>query len=313
MENLYLSVVVPVFNEEGAVADLHGKILASCKKNGKTFEIIFVNDGSSDGTLNALKLLSPIRIVNLRRNFGQTAAMDAGIRASQGKYIVMLDGDGQNDPADIGRLIARLEQDNLDVVSGWRKNRKDTLGKKLASRMAAKLRGFLINDGIHDSGCTLKVYRRECFDKLHLYGEMHRFIPAMLKIRGFKVGEMEVAHHPRTTGKTKYNLTRGVKGCLDMVAVWFWDKYSSRPLHLFGTTGLILITVSAVSGLWAIYERVFYGLDLSETSLTLLSIIGFMTGLLLFVFGLISDILMKTFYASRNMTAYDVKEVIEME
>jgi glycosyltransferase involved in cell wall biosynthesis len=308
---IFVSVVVPVLDEEGAVAGLHARIVAAMTALGKTHEIIFVNDGSKDNTLGVLKGLAPIKIVNLRRNFGQTAAMDAGIKAARGRYIATLDGDGQNDPGDIARLIASLEADGLDVVSGWRKDRHDTFGKKFASRCAARLRRWLINDGIHDSGCTLKVYRRECFENLHLYGEMHRFIPALLKMRGFRIGELPVTHHARTTGRTKYNLTRGVKGCLDMVAVWFWEKYASRPLHLFGTTGLVLILVSVVAGVWALYKRIFLGMDLSDTAMTMLAIVGFMTGVQFLVFGLMADVLAKTFYAARRLTPYNVKEIIE--
>jgi glycosyltransferase involved in cell wall biosynthesis len=309
--NLYLSVVVPVFNEEGAIADLHAKILAAAQKIGQPLEIIFINDGSSDRTLEIMKTLRPLKIISFRRNFGQTAAMDAGFKAARGKYIAALDGDGQNDPADIDRLIAKLETDDLDVVSGWRKSRQDKLGKKLSSRLAAAVRKFLINDGIHDSGCTLKVYKKECFDHVDLVGEMHRFIPAILKINGFKIGELEVAHHPRLTGQTKYNFRRGIKGILDMFAVWFWKKYVNRPLHLFGSIGLGLIFISILSGLAAIYFKIFQGQDLSDTALTMLSIVGFMFGVEFFVFGLIADMISKNYHTIRKERAYTIKEIIE--
>ncbi len=309
--NLYLSVIVPVFNEEGAISDLHAKILASCQKLNQLYEIIFINDGSTDKTLEIMKTLRPLKIINFRGNFGQTAAMDAGFKTAVGRYIAALDGDGQNDPEDIARLINKLETDNLDVVSGWRKERQDKIGKKISSRLAAVIRKFLINDGIHDSGCTLKVYKKECFDHIDLVGEMHRFIPAILKINGFKIGELEVAHHPRLTGKTKYNFRRGIKGVLDMFAVWFWKKYVNRPLHLFGGVGLALIFISVLAGFFAIYQRIFKGQDLSDTSLTMLSMIGFMVGLQFFVFGLIADMLSKNYHAIRKERAYTIKEVIE--
>lgn len=308
---LYLSIVVPVFNEEGAVANLHAKILAACQKINQPFEIIFVNDGSSDKTLEIMQTLRPLKIINFRRNFGQTAAMDAGFKAANGKYIAPLDGDGQNDPDDIARLIEKLEADKLDVVSGWRKNRKDTFSKKLSSRLAAGVRKFLIDDGIHDSGCTLKVYKKECFEHIDLVGEMHRFIPAILKINGFKIGELEVSHHPRLTGKTKYNFRRGIKGILDMLAVWFWKKYVNRPLHLFGAVGLGLIFISILAGLWAIYDRIFKGQDLSDTVLTFLAIVGFMAGIQFLVFGLIADMLSKNYHKIRKESAYTIKEVID--
>ena len=311
MDNLYLSVIVPVYNEEGAVAGLYQEILDVCQKINKPFEIIFVNDGSSDRTLDVLKSLSPIKIINLRANFGQTAAMDAGIKAASGFYLATLDGDGQNDPAEIPKLIEKLEMDDLDVVSGWRKNRKDTFMKQFSSKCAAFIRKLLINDGIHDSGCSLKVYKSECFKGVTLYGEMHRFIPAILKIKGFKIGEMVVNHRPRTTGKTKYNWKRGIKGILDMFSVWFWKKYANRPLHLFGGLGILLIFISFISGLLAVCKKIFLDQDLSDTALTELSMFGFFTGIMFFIFGLLADILSKNYFAIHNEEAYSIKEVIE--
>jgi glycosyltransferase involved in cell wall biosynthesis len=330
----FISVVVPVYNEAGAIAELYREILDVCRGMGSgkwgvgsgptgsgptdlrtygptDFEIIFVNDGSSDSTMDVLKTLSPLKIINLRRNFGQTAAMDAGIKASRGRYIATLDGDGQNDPADIPLLIAKLERDGLDVVNGWRKNRKDTFMKRAMSRSAAQVRKFLINDGIHDSGCSLKVYKRECFERVNLYGEMHRFIPALLKIKGFRIGEEIVNHRPRTTGKTKYNWKRGLKGILDMIAVAFWQKYASRPLHLFGGIGVLMMLVSGIAGLMAMYKKIFAHQDLSNSAMTELSMLGFFIGIMFFVFGLISDILVRTYFQSTADRWYDVKETID--
>jgi glycosyltransferase involved in cell wall biosynthesis len=277
------------------------------------WEVIFINDGSDDHTLEELKQLSPIRIIDFRKNFGQTAAMDAGFKQVKGRYIASLDGDGQNDPADIPALLEKLRRDELDVVVGWRKDRQDKFLKKLCSKAAGRLRKFLINDGIHDSGCTLKVYRSECFKNVDLAGEMHRFIPAVLKIKGFKIGELPVSHHPRTTGKTKYNWKRGVKGVLDMFSVWFWKKYANRPLHLFGGMGILLVLVSLVAGAWATYKKLFNGLSLSDTALTDLTMFSFLIGIQFFVFGLLADILSKTYYATTKDKVYDIKEVIERE
>ena len=347
----YLSVIVPVYNEQGAVAALHREILEMCRglefgiwnlefgpekrvleaseikvesdsnpaPNSKfqipnslpPYEIIFVNDGSSDGTLEVLKTLSPIKVINLRKNFGQTAAMDAGIKASCGRYLATLDGDGQNNPADIPKLIAKLEREDLDVVSGWRKNRQDKTSKRWSSLAAAFVRKTLINDGIHDSGCSLKVYKRECFDRVHLYGEMHRFIPAVLKIKGFKIGEEVVDHRARKTGKTKYNWKRGVKGILDMFAVAFWQKYAARPLHLFGGAGVLLMFLSFVSGCLAVWKKLFNNQDLSNSAMANLSMFGFFIGVVLFCFGLISDILMRMYFETTQDAPYDVKEVVE--
>lgn len=309
--NIYLSIIVPVFNEEGAIVDLHRQIVAAGQQLNGSFEIIFVNDGSTDDTLENLKKLSPIKIINFRKNFGQTAALDAGFKAAQGKYITALDGDGQNDPHDILKLLEKLKQDNLDMVAGWRRHRHDPFLKKFFSRCAAIIRKLLINDGVHDSGCTLKVYKKECFNYIDLVGEMHRFIPALLKIKGYKIGELEVDHRPRQTGQTKYNWRRGIKGNLDMISIWFWKKYASRPLHLFGSFGLLLFLISFLAGLWAVYGKIFYNQDLSDTALTQLAMFGFLIGIQFFVFGLLADMLSKNYFAVTKDKVYDIKEIIE--
>lgn len=229
-----ISVVVPVFNEESNVKKLHEEIKCVCESNQLNYEIIFVDDGSTDNTLEICKGLEPLIVIEMRKNFGQTAAMDAGIHYASGDYIVTMDGDCQNDPADIPKLITCLEDNGLDVVSGWRKNRQDKFGKKIISRGANLLRTLIVKDHIHDSGCSLKIYKRECFNGLTLYGEQHRFIPALLEMRGYNVGEIVVNHRPRLNGQTKYNWKRTVKGFVDMLSVWFWNRYASRPLHLMG-------------------------------------------------------------------------------
>ncbi|MDD5071719.1 MAG: glycosyltransferase family 2 protein [Patescibacteria group bacterium] len=310
-DNIYLSIIVPAFNEADAITDLYQEIMATGRQLGRPFEIIFINDGSTDKTLENLKKLSPIKIINFRKNSGQTAALDAGFKASQGQYIAALDGDGQNNPKDILKLLVKLKENNLDVVSGWRRHRQDPFLKKFFSRCAAMVRKILINDGIHDSGCTLKIYKKECFEYVDLVGEMHRFIPALLKIKGYKIGELEVDHRSRQTGKTKYNWKRGIKGNLDMISIWFWKKYASRPLHLFGSFGLALILISIIAGLWAIYGKVFHAQDLSDTALTELAMFGFLIGVQFFVFGLLADMLSKNYFAATKDRVYDIKEIIE--
>lgn len=304
-----ISVIVPVFNEEENVAALHAEILEVMQKIVKPFEIIFVNDGSGDKTGEILKTLHPLTTITFRKNFGQTAALDAGIKQATGEYIVMLDGDGQNDPADIPKLITYLEEHNLDVVSGWRKHRQDTSSKRISSLLAAQVRKFLINDGIHDSGCTLKVYRKECFDHVDLYGEMHRFIPAILRIKGFTVGEIVVNHRPRMAGVTKYNWRRGVKGVLDMTSVWFWKKYANRPLHLFGTTGLVLILVGVTAFTFVLIQHFTTGKDLSDTTFTTMSLLTIIMGVQFFVFGLLADILSKTYFGTTSDRTYTIKNI----
>ncbi len=199
-----ISIIVPIYNESLNIDALVTEIKEVCRQSDYRYELIIVDDGSEDNSLEVLRAIQGITIVVLRKNFGQTAALDAGIKSARNDLLVMLDGDGQNDPADIPRLVQHLNTQNLDVVSGWRKRRKDGLSKIAVSRIGSFLRKKLINDGVRDSGCTLKVYRKECFAELSLYGEMHRFIPALLKIRGFKIGEIEVNHRPRAAGRSHY-------------------------------------------------------------------------------------------------------------
>lgn len=306
-----ISVVVPVFNEEGNVRELHQEILEVCKKENYKFEIIFVDDGSKDKTPEICKELKPLKYIRMRKNFGQTAAMDAGIKAAQYDYIVTMDGDRQNDSADIPKLVKYLEDNNLDIVSGWRKNRKDTVMKKFTSRVANFLRGIIVKDHIHDSGCSLKIYKKECFDHINLYGEMHRFIPALLKIKGFEVGEVVVNHRPRTAGVTKYNWKRTVKGFVDMISLWFWSKYSVRPLHILGAGGMISIFLGVVCAIWSIVLFAL-GYKMSNNIMPpLLTVFFIIVGLLMFIFGLMSDMMSKTYYGSGIDKSYSVKETIE--
>ena len=306
-----ISVVVPVFNEEGNVRELHKEILEVCKKENYKFEIIFVDDGSKDKTPEISKELKPLKYIRMRKNFGQTAAMDAGIKLAQYDYIVTMDGDRQNDPADIPKLVNYLEENDLDIVSGWRKNRKDTIMKKFTSRVANFLRGIIVKDNIHDSGCSLKIYKKECFDHINLYGEMHRFIPALLKIKGFEVGEVVVNHRPRTAGMTKYNWKRTIKGFVDMISLWFWSKYAVRPLHIMGAGGMISIFLGIVCAIWSIVLFVL-GYKMSNNIMPpLLTVFFIIVGLLMFIFGLMSDMMSKTYYGSGIDKSYSVKETIE--
>lgn len=306
-----ISVVVPVFNEEGNVRELHKEILEVCKKENYKFEIIFVDDGSKDKTPEICKELKPLKYIRMRKNFGQTAAMDAGIKAAQYDYIVTMDGDRQNDPADIPKLVKYLEDNNLDIVSGWRKNRKDTVMKKFTSRVANFLRGIIVKDHIHDSGCSLKIYKKECFDHINLYGEMHRFIPALLKIKGFEVGEVVVNHRPRTAGVTKYNWKRTVKGFVDMISLWFWSKYSVRPLHILGAGGMVSLFLGFVCAVWSIVLFAM-GRKMSANIMPpLLTVFFIIVGLQMFIFGLMSDMMSKTYYGSGIDKSYSIKETIE--
>lgn len=305
-----ISIVIPAYNEEDSIAKLHQEVVSVCRANCFEFEIIIVDDGSCDKTAEIIEKLSPVKLISFRRNFGQTAALDAGIKAASGDYLITLDGDGQNDPADIPKLIEYLGKYNLDAVSGWRKNRQDGWGKKLASRGADWLRKFLINDQTHDSGCTLKIYKKDCFNGLSLYGEMHRFIPALLVIKGYKIGELVVNHRPRLAGKTKYNWKRIIKGLIDLISVWFWSKYAVRPLHLLGGLGLVLMFVGLIAGGICLVDF-FSGLDLSSTVWPLLTVFFLIMGVQLFILGLLADTISKNYHENLEKTPYSIREITE--
>ncbi|HIP50154.1 MAG TPA: glycosyltransferase [Candidatus Pacebacteria bacterium] len=305
-----LSVVVPVYNEEGNVAKLHKKIVEACEGLHKSYEIIFVDDGSCDGTVEICKSLSNLTLIELRKNFGQTAAFDAGFKESVGEVIVTMDGDLQNDPADIGKLLEK-KKEGYDIVSGWRFDRKDSFSKKFFSRTADKLRKLLLKDSIHDSGCSLKVYDGDALRGIDLFGEMHRFIPAILELDGYTVGEVKVSHHARVSGVTKYNWKRSVKGFVDMISIWFWRKYASRPLHFFGGGGMLFMFFGGIILVWMSVEKIFFDAALSERIWPLMGVFLIMLGVQFFVFGLLADIVMKNYYKSQKRMNYTIKSVIK--
>ncbi len=305
-----LSVVVPIYNEEGNVQELHKQIVNACDKLGKSYEIIFVDDGSSDGTVEKCSGLHSLILVELRKNFGQTAAFDAGFKQSRGKLIVTMDGDLQNDPADI-KLLLEKKKEGYDVVSGWRKKRKDSFSKKFFSRTANLLRKVLLEDKIHDSGCSLKVYDGEALRGVDLFGEMHRFIPAILELDGYRVGEVVVSHHPRIHGKTKYNWKRSVKGFVDMIFIWFWRKYASRPLHFFGGGGIVLMLVGMGIIVWMLVEKLFFATSLADRIWPLIGVFLVMLGVQFFVFGFLADIAIKNYYKNNNRMNYSIKKVVK--
>ena len=286
-----LSIVVPVFNEEENVVPLHKEIVQTMEQLNKTYEIIFVNDGSTDKTLEKLKKLSPLKIINLRKNFGQSSALDAGIKNSQGEIIITLDGDGQNPPSEIPKLLDKLN--GYDCVCGWRYKRKDPWFKKFISKGAVILGSNLVNPGVHDSGCTLRAYKKEAAQSLDLHGELHRMIPAILRWRGFNITEVKVSHRPREHGYTKYSWKRIMKGFLDMINVWFWQKYESRPLHLFGTLGILVSGGSFIFGIYLGTRRIFFNYSLGNRIWPLIAVTGFITGIQLLIFGILADLIIK--------------------
>lgn len=304
-----LSVVVPLYNEAGNVLELHRRIKEALEGIGNPYEIIFVDDGSRDQTQSEAATCVPVKLIVFRRNFGQTAAFDAGIKAATNDIIITLDGDLQNDPADIPLLLAKIDE-GYDVVSGWRHKRQDPWSKKIPSRLANLLRKVLIHDDIHDSGCSLKAYRRECFKDIDLFGEMHRFIPAILQLEGFRVTEVKVSHHPRKHGVTKYNWKRGMKGFVDMLSIWFWRKYSNRPLHLFGGAGVVLFAIGSSILLWMLIEKLYFKASLSERLWPLIGSFFTLVGIQFFISGLLADIAVKGYYQARNRMNYNIREVI---
>lgn len=308
IQSPYLSVVVPLFNEEGNVAPLHRKLVEALEKIGRPYEIIFIDDGSKDRTAEEAHGLTPLKLIQFRKNYGQTAAFDVGFKEARGDIIVTLDGDLQNDPADIPLLLAKIDE-GYDVVSGWRYKRKDPFTKNLSSRLANIVRKILINDGIHDSGCSLKAYRREALEGLDLFGEMHRFIPAVLMLDGFKVGEVKVSHRARLNGKTKYNWRRGVKGIVDMVFLWFWRKYSHRPVHLFGASGFISFSVGFLILCWMAVEKIYFRHSIGDRIWPMVGIFLMLAGIQLFITGILADILMRNYYHDRGRMNYTVKKI----
>ncbi len=304
-----ISVVLPVYNEEKNLQVLYRELKEVLGELKEEYELVFVNDGSRDRSLKVLKYLSEkdskIKIIKFRKNFGQTAALDAGIKNSQGKIIIAMDSDLQNDPKDIPRLIQKLEE-GYDIVSGWRYNRKDSFSKRFISKGANLLRKVIIKDSIHDSGCTLKAYKKECFKDLKLYGEMHRFIPALLALKGFKVTEIKVNHRQRKFGKTKYTFKRTLNGFLDMILLKFWMSYSTRPIHLFGGLGVLSGIAGILIGAYLTFIKIIYKEAIANRPLLILSALLILVGLILLVFGFLADILIKIYY--KDQESYSIAQ-----
>lgn len=311
-----LSVVIPVYNEADNIKPLYKELKRTLDSLNKIYEIIYTDDGSNDSTTDILGELSAaddnLKVVVLRRNFGQTAALDAGIKNSTGNTIVTMDADLQNDPADIPKLIFELDN-GYDCVSGWRYPRNDPFMKKFLSRLADKLRRFILKDNIHDSGCTLKAFRRECFDGLNLFGDTHRFIPAILHWKGFKIGEIKVNHRPRVYGKSKYRFGRVFRGLIDLLVLRFWNEFSTRPAHLFGITGLFLVFIGFLAGLFMVYLKFIKGVAVAGRLMPFVSVILLIAGIQFIVFGLLADIMIQIYYGSPGHATYKIKEVINNE
>ena len=311
-----LSIIVPIYNESQNLAPLHERLVAALEPLGQPFEIVLVNDGSSDGSDRALDALaaadSRVKIVHFRRNYGQTAAMMAGIRYASGEIIIPMDGDLQNDPADIPKLLAKLDE-GFDVVSGWRKDRKDAaIRRNFLSRVANHLISSISGVRLHDYGCSLKAYRRDVVKGVKLYGEMHRFIPIYATWEGGKVAEVVVTHHPRIHGHSKYGVDRVVKVLLDLIVVQFLARYASRPIYLFGGCGVASLLLALVAGLWAVYLKYFEATSFIQTPLPLLVVLLTLTGGISILMGLLAEIIMRTYYESQGKAVYDVRSTANL-
>jgi len=310
-----ISIVIPVYNEEGNVDPVYQRIqpvLAGLPQGG---EIIFVNDGSSDGTEAALERIATadpnVKVINFRRNHGQTAALVAGFDHASGDIIIPMDGDLQNDPQDIPRLIAKLDE-GYSVVSGWRKDRQDSFIRRLPSRVANWLISRIFDLHLHDYGCTLKAYRREMLQDVKLYGEMHRFIPIYASWHGAKVTEIPVNHFARTRGVSKYGMMRIAKVMLDIMVVKFLEDYNTKPIYVFGLSGFALFVVSILSGLLALYLRVVEDIAFISTPLPLLVAMTAIIGILVILLGLIAELLIRVYYETQDKRIYFIRSTTNL-
>jgi glycosyltransferase involved in cell wall biosynthesis len=312
-----LSVVVPVYDEAETLASLFEEVGDTLLGLREPWELVFVDDGSTDETPRILRELAGkadnLRVVTLRRNFGQTAALMAGLDHAAGDVVVVMDGDGQNDPADIPALLDKLAE-GYDVVSGWRRERNDqALRRVWPSRIANRLISRLTGMRLHDYGCSLKAYRREIIRGIRLYGEMHRFIPIYAGWYGARVAEIPVHHRPRTRGRSKYGLERVFKVVLDLMVVHFLGRYETKPIYVFGGFGLLCWGVSLASAGYAFYRKFFDATDFILTPLPLISAMAFMTGVLSILMGFLAELLVRTYYESQQKTPYAVRSTLNLD
>lgn len=312
-----ISVTIPIYNEQDNIPLLYQRVRDALDALGRPWELILVNDGSRDTSAQRLDDVAAgdgrIKVIHLSRNFGQTAALMAGLDHARGEIVVPMDGDLQNDPADIGRLIAKLDE-GYDVVSGWRKDRKDAAVKRnLPSRIANDLISNVSGVHLHDYGCSLKAYRRSVLDGVKLYGEMHRFVPIYAAWNGARVTELEVTHHPRIHGESNYGLERVVKVVLDLLVVKFLFKYAGKPIYLFGGFGLISTFAAAAILLWAVWLKVFEDVSMIQTPLPMLAIIMFAIGILSTLMGLLAEMLNRTYHESQSKPVYRIGRIVQKD
>jgi glycosyltransferase involved in cell wall biosynthesis len=312
-----ISLVIPVYNEEENVELLYQKIVAAAEAVGRTWEVVLVDDGSKDKSFEKLERIalkdSRIKLVRFVRNFGQTAALSAGIDHAKGSIIIPMDADLQNDPADIGRLIEKLEE-GFDCVSGWRKKRKDGLMLRLIpSWTANKIISVISGVALHDYGCSLKAYRREVLEGVRLYGEMHRFVPIYASWMGAKVTEIPVNHYARQFGQSKYGINRTFKVVLDLITIKFMSSYLTKPIYIFGSAGLWSLAACAGAFAWMVVLKYGYGTSFIETPLPVIVSMFFMVGIQLILMGLLAEILVRTYHESQDKRVYTVKKTVNLD
>lgn len=312
-----VSIVIPLYNEEDNIETLYLNLKTSLDNEPFSYELIMIDDGSKDSTFSKLLTFAnkdkALKAIRFRRNFGQTAAMSAGFDAAKGKIIIPMDGDLQNDPIDIPRLIKKIHE-GYDVVSGWRNNRKDTfISRKMPSIIANALISKLTGVHLHDYGCTLKAYRREVLDGINLYGEMHRFVPALASQVGAKVTEIPVNHHPRIHGVSKYGISRTLRVILDLMTVKFLLAYSTKPIQLFGKWGIYTIFTAFITGIMTVYMKLIDHLSMNRNPLLILTAFLLFMGVQFIVLGLLGELNARTYYESQNKPIYVIRESINIE
>lgn len=309
-----LSVIIPVYNEEESVSALYERLREVLERLNEPYEIIFVDDGSHDGSvafLDAACESSPhVKVIRLRRNFGQTAALTAGFDAATGNVIVTMDSDLQNDPADIPRLLDKLSE-GYDIVSGWRRERHDPwITKSLPSMLSNKLASWLTGVALHDFGCTLKAYRREVIDEIHLYGELHRYIPAVAASVGVRVAEIEVTHQARKYGQSKYGITRLVRGLLDLITLKLLLSYMNRPMQMFGGLGLMALAAGGSAGLATLAMKIFLGMNVTGNPLLYVTILLLLASLQFISLGFLGELTTRTYHETQKKPIYVVREIV---
>ncbi|MEJ7555582.1 MAG: glycosyltransferase family 2 protein [Aquificaceae bacterium] len=314
--NTHISIVIPAYNEEDNIPILYEKLKGVLERLGREYEIIFVDDGSVDRTWERLKEIAEkdqrVKLIRFRKNYGQTAAMYAGFQHATGEVIITLDADLQNDPEDIPMLLQKLEE-GYDIVSGWRRDRKDPfLSRRLPSMIANWIISKVTGVELHDYGCTLKAYRADIIKRLELYGDMHRFLPALTKRFGAKITEIPVRHHPRLYGKSKYGIGRTIRVILDIFLVKFLNEYINKPMYVFGTLGFILLSLGLLALFYLVFLKLFLDQDIGRRPLLILSVLFILAGIQLISTGVIAELLVRIYYRTKEDKPFVVEEKVNL-